>query len=364
MSNEIGLIEFMNKIFPGKTWLDTDGKRIEAHGGSVFYSDGLYYWYGENKEFTDGVSDIITYGVRAYSSADLINWKNIGLIIPPSKDQQSSICATSKAERPHIVYNKKTGKYVCYIKVIKNDGRQLTTILTADKFLGPYCVVRENWAPLGMNAGDFDLQVDEETGKGYYIFECVHTHTVIAELTDDYLDTNGIYSEHFKNGYPPYVREACAHFMRKGKHYLLTSGTTGYYPNPSELAVADDWHGPYKILGNPHKSDLTDTSFHSQISSVLKVQGKDMYIACADRWLPDRQFVPYELYAELFATEHDPSFDKKADWSKLTEMLKEHGINPEQKANTSISEYVWLPIRFENDMGYIEWKDEWSPNIL
>lgn len=37
---------------PGKVWLDTSGKRIQAHGGSVLYHEGKYYWYGENKEFT------------------------------------------------------------------------------------------------------------------------------------------------------------------------------------------------------------------------------------------------------------------------------------------------------------------------
>ena len=37
-------------IRPGQVWLDTNGKRIQAHGGSVLYLDGTYYWYGENKE--------------------------------------------------------------------------------------------------------------------------------------------------------------------------------------------------------------------------------------------------------------------------------------------------------------------------
>lgn len=43
---------------PGQVWLDTEEKRIQAHGGSVIYVDGIYYWYGENKEFTDGTNDI------------------------------------------------------------------------------------------------------------------------------------------------------------------------------------------------------------------------------------------------------------------------------------------------------------------
>ena len=32
------------KFYPGQIWLDTEGKRIHAHGGGVIYVDGIYYW--------------------------------------------------------------------------------------------------------------------------------------------------------------------------------------------------------------------------------------------------------------------------------------------------------------------------------
>ena len=35
-------------FYPGQPWYDTDGKLIQAHGGSVFTADGRYYWVGEN----------------------------------------------------------------------------------------------------------------------------------------------------------------------------------------------------------------------------------------------------------------------------------------------------------------------------
>jgi len=37
-----------NSFRPGRIWLDTDGKPIQAHGFSVFYDekDNLYYWLG------------------------------------------------------------------------------------------------------------------------------------------------------------------------------------------------------------------------------------------------------------------------------------------------------------------------------
>ena len=34
------------QIFPGQPWLDTEGKRIQAHGGSILFEDGVYHWYG------------------------------------------------------------------------------------------------------------------------------------------------------------------------------------------------------------------------------------------------------------------------------------------------------------------------------
>ena len=80
-----------NCIRPGQVWLDTNGKRIQAHGGSVFYENGVYYWYGENKEKTVGDGTLWHWGVRCYSSRDLYNWDDLGLIIPPdTKNKKSS----------------------------------------------------------------------------------------------------------------------------------------------------------------------------------------------------------------------------------------------------------------------------------
>ncbi len=35
---------------PGKIWNDTDDVPIQAHGGWVLYDQGVYYWFGENKD--------------------------------------------------------------------------------------------------------------------------------------------------------------------------------------------------------------------------------------------------------------------------------------------------------------------------
>lgn len=292
------------------------------------------------------------WGVKCYSSTDLYNWEDRGIIIPPEPgDPTSSLHPESCMDRPHIIYNKKTKKYVCWMKIMNKDSfqTQTETVMVANHILGPYTKVKEGLQPLGMNAGDFDLAVAED-GKAYYYFERVHSETICADLTEDYTDVTGYYSTHFPRKHPPYVREATAHFKRKGKHYLITSGTTGYLPNPSEVAVADTWHGPYKVLGNPHVGDESQTSFHSQISCIFKVEGKkDLYIACADRWLPQNMDKEYPIYEEMFNSIYSEE-EKEFDFSRM-------GEEPVQ--NTSIADYVWLPLRFDGDMVYIDWKDEW-----
>ncbi len=45
-----------------------------------------------------------------------------------------------------------------------------------------------------------------------------------------------------------------------------------------------------------------------------------------------------------------------------TELAQTNGESVEwnDKDNTSIADYVWLPIRFEGEKPIIEWKDSWK----
>ncbi|NUT49390.1 MAG: family 43 glycosylhydrolase [Saccharothrix sp.] len=333
-------------IRPGRVWSDTGGNRIQAHGGSILHLDGTFYWYGENKERTKPGSGIWHWGVRCYSSTDLYNWADEGLIIPPTPDDADSPLHPARfVDRPHIIHDERTGTFVCWLKIMGDV--QTATVLVSDHILGPYEIVRTGLRPLGMSAGDFDLVVAPD-GKGYHYFERVHRELICADLTADYTDVTGYYSTHFPRRQPPEVREAPAYFERDGRHYLFTSGTTGYYPNRSEVAVADTYHGPWTVLGDPHPADRTGTSFRSQISSVFKHPAKkDLYIALADRWLPD---VPAEVsrrapesFRRLFAgvpVESDAEF-AGTDF------------------DTSAADYVWLPIRFDGDLPVLDWHDEW-----
>lgn len=345
-----------NMIYPGKVCLDTSGKRIQAHGASIFYENGVFYWYGEDKSHTRKKGKLWTWGIRCYSSIDLYNWKDEGHMIPPKPDDKSSILHPNRRmDRPHILKNHKTNKYVCWLKFC---DKSHFSILTADNLLGPYRIVKEFFQPFGKKCGDFDLVVDEGTGQGYLYVETDHRDLIVVKLSEDFTDIQGDFVEIYKDIKPPFTREGVTHFERNGKHYLLTSGMTGYVPNPSEVAVADDWMGPYTIQGNPHVKDESCASFNSQVSAVFQhPQKKDLYIAIADRWVPEFAMTKdrYDVIKRVVLSNYDRSV--KASMKERLSLLKMPMMG---SADTSIANYVWLPIRFEGDKVYIDWKDSWS----
>ena len=112
--------------------------------------------------------------------------------------------------------------------------------------------------------------------------------------------------------------------------------------------MADTYHGPWTVLGDPHPADPTGTSFRSQITSVFTHPAKKgLHIALADRWLPEvptgvtQQAPP--AFRRLFGeapTESDTAFASR-------------------EFDTSIADYVWLPVRFEGDLPIVDWHDEW-----
>ena len=344
-------------IRPGEIWLDTDGKPIQAHGFQVMEKDGVYYWYGENKEKTVRGSHVWTWGIRCYKSKDLYNWEDCGLIIKPdTTDYLSPLHYTQSLDRPHIIYCEKTGKYVCWIKSMDEDG--YFVILQADDILGPYQYVR-SIKPEGYGVGDFDLYADPKTGLGYVWFERPHWELICADLTEDYTNVKPTYSSHFVGRRPPYTREAPTHFVHQGKHFLFTSGTTGYYPNVSMVASFDDYHGKYKELGNPHPTDKWNHSFGSQITDVIKVPGRKLYVAVADRWMPqitDTDEATQEARRMIPKYKNHKPFPKDFTEPKAKDKRNEVRTNWDVTYNAT---YTFLPVVFKNGKPQIEWREEW-----
>ena len=128
--------------------------------------------------------------------------------------------------------------------------------------------------------------------------------------------------------------------------------------------MAEEWHGPWKVVGDPHRNDRSMTSFNSQISCIFKHPEKeDLYIAMADRWLPNLPetegdgFYTGEAYRKV-----EQSF--KEEFSGIADKKEKDEETDYGKDDTSIARYVWLPIRFEGDVPYIDLPYGRSPFIM
>lgn len=345
-------------VYPGQPWLDTKGERIQAHGGAVYYEDGVYYWYGENKQHTDGKNDVWTWGIKVYSSTDLCNWQDCGFLIPPVLDDpNSALFPTKRVDRPHILKCEKTGKYVCWIKL--SGPEAAFTIWQADRLLGPYTMVENLYNPGGHKAGDFDLIADPDTGKGYLYFDADHAAMLCMELTDDYLHAAKEAAKSYAGLHPPFTREAPALFAANGKKYMLTSGMTGYVPNRSDSAAADAWDAVFTPLGDPHLNDASCASFNSQISKIFRVEGTNQWIAMADRWLPE---YPVDArIADLFTRVIAGTYDAEHYQATDEERREMYAGNVMETARTEIADYVWLPIEWKDGRPCLRWQDAWKP---
>lgn len=342
-------------IRPGEIWLDTKGERIQAHGGTVLYEDGYYYWIGEDKSHTRKKGKIWTWGIRCYRSTDLVNWEDLGHIIKPEPEKPDSLFHPNRRmDRPHIIKNKKTGKYILWLKY--NDKAHFA-ILTANSLLGPYSLQKAFFRPDGRKVGDFDLVADPKTGIGYLYVELDHKDVVVYKLTDDYMDVTTESAVIYTGLNPPFAREGVTYFAHDGKHYILTSGMIGYVPNPSEVAVADDYMGPFTVVGNPHVDDDSCASFNSQASCAFKIEGTDQIVVMADRWVPDYVMTKerYESFVRAIGSRYDKSL--KASFRDMVTMLTSPMMG---SADTSVANYVWLPVEWEESKLVIRWQKEWK----
>lgn len=333
---------------PGAVWNDNNGVVINAHGGGVIYKNGLYYWFGEHKvEGKAGNTSMV--GVHCYSSADLYNWKDEGIALKMEDDTASDIVKGCVLERPKVVFNKKTKKYVMWFHLeLRGKGYAAARagVAVSDKVTGPYKFIKsyrpnagkEPFYPQGtpesekVNCGapaendkffcrdlpggqmarDMTVFVDDD-GKAYHVFSSEENYTLhVAELTDDYTGHTGKFSRVFIG----HQTEAPAIFKRKGVYYMIGSGCTGWAPNAARWFTAKSMFGPWEYHGNPCEGPNKELTFGGQSTHVLPVEGvKDGFIFMADKWNPD---------------------------------------------NAIDGRYLWLPINFNGDKITINWKDSWT----
>jgi len=114
MKYEIDYVRVYQKekgIASGKVWRDTDGNVINAHGGGILFHEGKYYWFGEHRPASGFVTEK---GINCYSSTDLYNWKSEGIALAVSEEEGHDIEKGCIMERPKVIYNAKTGKFVMW----------------------------------------------------------------------------------------------------------------------------------------------------------------------------------------------------------------------------------------------------------
>jgi hypothetical protein len=339
-----------NAFAPGETWLDSTGKPINAHGGCVLFHDGVYYWYGELKEGQTylpkvnknwGGTRVISGGVSCYSSTNLYDWKNEGVALAANaKDPDDDLACENVIERPKVIYNARTKKFVMWIHQDSPDyAAARAGVAVSDTPTGPFTYLgsfRPNkgvW-PLNVSASDkkagesnffardfaggqmardMTLFVDDD-GKAYQFYASENNGTMhVSLLTDDYLRPAGKFARIFIGR----MTEAPAVFKRNGKYYVIASGCSGWDPNTARSAVATNIFGSWTELGNPCRGTNADITFFCQSAYAFPVAGRpDEFIAMFDRW---------------------------------------------NKWNLQASGYVWLPITFGNDdQPVIEWRERWS----
>jgi hypothetical protein len=240
-------------------------------------------------------------------------WKNEGVVLPkesiPVQFRDTGVC-----ERPKVIYNEMTKKYVMWMHL---DHTFYTTSLAAvavsDNPTGKFVFVGSQ-RPISYNYGyptvdrvagfpsqekelgntfrDMALFKDDD-GKAY-VFYCSEELATMycVQLNDSFTDivrpiVKGKTWERLLVGG---FREAPAPFKYKGKYYIISSGTSGWAPNPAQIAVADNIFGPWKTIGDPCIGPKFETTFDSQSTYVLPVAGKPAgsFIYMGDRWVGEQ----------------------------------------------------------------------------
>ena len=312
----------------GAIWLDSDKKLINARGGGILAFNGRYYWYGEHKR-AGKTGYLALDGVHCYESGDLKHWDDRGIVLAVSDDPTSPIVSGCRIERPKVIFNAKTGKFVMYFHSTDEWHRLAKRgLAVADSPTGPFSFlgasrVNAGFWPInispedkadnseippesefsngesqevrqyriyardrmqGQMARDITLFVDDDN-KAYHIYSSEHNSTLhIAEFTDDYLDWTGRYVRVFPNRW----NEGAAMFKYNKKYYLLSSGCSGWAPNTARAGVADHIFGPWKELPNPCRGINPENNLGPEKTfggqSTFVLPAGDRRIAMFDLW--------------------------------------------------------------------------------
>ena len=263
------------RIYNGIPWYDQNGNAVNAHGACILEENGKYYLYGEYK-----TSDENKYiGFSCYSTEDFWNWKFERMALP--RMEAGRLGQNRVGERPKVLKNKKTGKFVM---LMHTDNMKYTDpcvgLAVADAADGEFTFLGEllyQGEPIRL--WDMGTFVDEDD-RAYLL-----THEGnIYRLNEEYTEAEELVAKNIAPG-----GESPAMFQRDGMYYLLVSNKTSWERNDNYYFTAPDIKGPwtYRGLFCP-KGSLT---FNTQCSFVFDYEnGKEKIpLYLGDRWSFPRQ---------------------------------------------------------------------------
>lgn len=260
-------------IIPAQIWPDDRGEHINAHCGGIIQVGDRYFWFGEYRNARKVQS------IACYVSSDLSRWTFSGLVLT---SESSPDVAASHLERPKVLYNERTKKFVMWMhrENVRDYNEAQCAVATCDTVDGKYAW-QGMFNPNGNMSRDCTLFQDDD-GSAYFLSSARNNADMIVyKLTDDYLKV----AEQMTVLSPNLYREAPCLFKRDGTYYLITSFCTGTWPNTQHYSTAramkGPWSSPRKLTG-----DDTWNTYYSQGAFVLTVRGseKTSYLYCADRW--------------------------------------------------------------------------------
>jgi len=259
-------------ITNGTQFTDTSGNVVHAHGGGVIKVGSYYYWFGEDRN-----ADNTFKYVDAYRSTDLKNWEFRNHVLTQSSASELS---TAYIERPKVMYNASTGKFVMWMhKENGTDYSEARAAVAVSSTVDGTYTYQGSFQPLGQYMSrDITTFVDTD-GTGYMVSAANENYDLhIYKLTADYTGIAGRVANPWAGGH----REAPALFKRNGVYFMLTSGATGWSANQQQYATATSLTGPWTSWTNVGDS----TAYNSQTAYVLPVTGTSgtSYLYMGDRW--------------------------------------------------------------------------------
>jgi hypothetical protein len=207
-----------------------------------------------------------------YSTTDFVNWTFVGTVVTPVAG--TILYPPQCGERPKILYNASTSKYVIYIKMMTQTGSYIGSfaVLTSSNISGPYALQ----GTLSLTGAD-DFQVFQDTDGSQYL---VRSEGKLYKFSADGLSIN---TTPVKSGIQS--GEGVSLYQAGSTYFWQSSQGSYWHCNDNSYSTATSLTGTWTSHGNFCPSG--SKTWESQDTAVVTVAGTSAttYIYVGDRWV-------------------------------------------------------------------------------